>query len=199
MATDLDGIFNVGLKGIRDKKVFDQWLAELKKLDLTIARYPDAEGNYHDEVGEWEYETSGFGGDDPIDADDPSVPFQVLFEGPYMYKIVLSDDIAQIPTFYRLKILFEQPDFFDKFIDEVHRVVKVFGATEITWLSSLGSASYSGIYQSEVWENVPYEEVKKSLIKEYGQPINYEEAKKYGDDFFKAYEDLDRFVVDSFG
>jgi hypothetical protein len=198
MATDLDGIFNVGLKGIRDTKVFDQWLIELKELNIAKASSPDRHGVYHEEEGEWDYETSGFGGDDPSETDDPSFPFQIIFEGPYMYKIILSDDIAQIPTFYRLKILFEQPDFFENFIDEVHRVVRIFGATEVTWLSSFGSASYSSIYQSEVWENVPYEEVKKSLIKQYGQPMNYQEAKKYEEDFGKAYSDLDRFVVDKF-
>lgn len=198
MATDLDGIFNVGLKGIRDTKVFDKWLTELKELNIAKASSPDGHGVYHEEEGEWEYETSGFGGDDPSETDDPSFPFQIIFEGPCMYKIILSHDIAQIPTFYRLKILFEQPDFFENFIDEVHRVVRIFGATEVTWLSSLGSASYSSIYQSEVWENVPYEEVKKSLVKEYGQPMNYQEAKKYEEDFGKAYSELDRFVVDKF-
>lgn len=198
MATDLDGIFNVGLNGIRDTKVFDKWLVELKKLDLSVAKSPDGQGNYHEEEGEWVYETCGFGGDDPTESDDPSVPFQIIFEGPFMYKIILSDNIAQIPTFYRLKILFEQPYFFENFIDEVHRVVRVFGATEVTWLSSLGSASYSRIYQTEVWEDVPYEEVKKSLIKEYGQPMNYMEAKQYEEDFGKHYSELDRFVVDKF-
>lgn len=94
MATDLDGIFNVGLNGIRDTNVFDRWLAELKKFDLTIAEYPDGRGNYHKEEGEWEYYVCGFGGDDPTESDDSSIPFQVIFEGPYMYKIILSDNIA---------------------------------------------------------------------------------------------------------
>lgn len=68
----------------------------------------------------------------------------------------------------------------------------------MTWLSSFGSASYSRIYQSKVWEDVPYEEVKKLLVKEYGQPMNYPEAKKYEEDFGKHYSELDRFVVDEF-
>jgi hypothetical protein len=198
MATDLDGIFNVGLKGIRDTKVFDEWLTELRKLNIGKASSPDGHGVYHEEEGEWEYDTYGFGGNDPYETDDPSFPFQVIFEGPYMYKVILSDDIAQLPTFHRLKILFEQPCFFENFINEIHRVVSIFGATEITWLSSLGSASYSAIYQSQVWENVPYEVVKESLLKEYGQPMNYQEAKKYEEDFGITYSELDRFVVDKF-
>lgn len=110
----------------------------------------------------------------------------------------LTDIPNLIRTFYRLKILFEQLDFFENFIDEIHRVVSIFGATEVTWLSSLGSASYSAIYQSQVWVNFPYEVVKESLHKEYGQPMNYQEAKKYEEDFGKAYSELDRFVVDKF-
>lgn len=198
MATDLDGIFNVGLKGCRDRKVFDNWLEELKKLDLPKASYVDADDKIKKETGEWWYEVTGYGGDDPLD-DEPNCPYNVEFYGPYMIQIRIMDDIAQLPTYYRLRVLFEQPDYFHDFIKEVHRVLKVFGATEVTWLSSLGSASYSGIYQSMVWENAPYDEVMEALIQKYGQPISYQDAKKIDDIGLYEYRTLDRFVVDRFG
>lgn len=196
MATDLDGIFNVGLKGCRDRKIFDSWLEELKKIDLPKAKYPKDNGVYVEELGEWEYEIGGFGGDDPSE-DEEAFPYCVMFDGPYMMKIKLMDDIAEIPTFYRLSILFEQPDFFYDFIKDVHKILKVFGATELIWLSSLGSASYSGVYQNEVWENVPFEKVKESLVKEIGQAISYAEAKKYDEEISWEYKTLDKFVLDT--
>ena len=198
MATDLDGVFNFGLNGLRDRKVFDQWLKELKLLKLPRAQYYDDDDVLHEEQGEWEYEVSGYGGDDPYESNDQTIPFQVIFEGPYMYKIILMDNIAQLPTFYRLYILFEQPYFFEEFITEVRRVLAVFGANEMTWLSSFGNASYSSVYQEHVWENKSYDEVKKICIQKYGQAMNYFEAKEYEEKHGIAYANLDRFVVDRF-
>lgn len=198
MATDLDGIFNVGLNGLRDRKVFDNWLVELKKLNLGHAKNTNSEGKTEEEEGDWYYETTGFGGDDPDDNDIDS-PFELNFYGPFMFSVHLMDDISKIPTFYRLHTLFEQPYFFEEFIDEVHEVLRLFNATEVTWLSSLGNASaYSSIYQSEVWENVPYKNVMETLIKRFGNPISYEEAKQYDENVNWSYSNLDCFVSDTF-
>jgi hypothetical protein len=111
-------------------------------------------------------------------------------------QICIMDDISTMPTHYRLKILFEQPDFFENFIKEVHSVLAVFGASELIWLSSMGSASYSEIYQNEVWENVPYDKVKELLQQEIGEAIDYAEAKKIHEKESWEYSKLDKFVVD---
>ncbi len=199
MATDLDGIFNVGLNGLRDKAVFDQWLEELKKLNIDHAKYTNSDGEDCEEQGEWYYETSGFGGDDPDD-NDIDTPFELIFYGPFMFSIHLMDNISKIPTFYRLHILFEQPYFFDEFIDEIHQVLGVFNASEVIWLSSTGSAKkYSSIYQSEVWENVPYKTVREILIERLGKPITYEGAKHYNETVNWEYKNIDCFVCDTFG
>jgi hypothetical protein len=198
MATDLDGIFNVGLNGCRDRRVFDKWLEELKKAEIPFASYYNEKDEVVQETGEWVCEIDGFGGDDPLN-DEPDMPYCVSFYGPYMFQIRIMDDIAQIPTHYRLRVLFEQDDYFIVFISNVHRLLKIFGATELIWLSSLGSASYSAIYQSMVWENVPYDKVKEALIQKYGQPISYHDAKKIGDIDLYEYRTLDKFVLDVIG
>lgn len=194
MATDLDGIFNVGLKGLRDKNVFDKWLEELKKIPIQKAKDHDGD----EEEGEWEYYTSGYGGEDPTENSDPDFPFKLIYEGPYMFKLILMDDISEIPTFYRLHILLNQPEWFFDEIEIFRKAIKVFGGNEVIWLSSLGTASYSGIYQSEVWENTPYERVKELLIEKYGSPkTTYEEMAEYGKNEFE-YKSIDTFIVDKF-
>lgn len=194
MATDLDGIFNFGLKGIRDRKIFDKWLEELKALNID--RVSDHDGIK--EEGEWENNIKGFGGDDPFEENDPDMPYEVVFEGPYMMKIFLMDDISQIPTFYRLSILFDQPEWFMELIDEIHSIIRIFGSNQLIWLSSLGSASYSRIYQSEVWINTPYEKVRELLIEQYGNPkTKYEEMAEYDRTNFE-YKTIDIFIEDTF-
>jgi hypothetical protein len=194
MATDLDGIFNFGLKGIRDRKIFDKWLEELKALNLNRA----TDHNGIEEEGEWDYYITGFGGDDPLENDDPDMPYEVVYEGPYMMKIFLMDDISQIPTFSRLSILFEQPEWFLEFIDKIHSIIRIFGSNQLIWLSSLGSASYSSIYQSKVWINTPYEKVRELLIEQYGNPkTKYEEMAEYDRTNFE-YKNIDIFIEDTF-
>jgi hypothetical protein len=195
MATDLDGIFNVGLNGCRDRAIFDKWLEDLKKLNISKAMYETKDGKYAEEEGDWEYNIGGFGGDDP-DEDDEESPYYVRFDGPHMFKIILMDDISEIPSYYRLYILFEPPYFFDEFITEVRQALKIFGATELIWLSSLGNASYSGIYQLYVWENTPYPKVKEILINKFGEPLDYAGAKEFADKTSWSYSTLDKFVLD---
>jgi hypothetical protein len=192
MATDLDGIFNFGLKGLRDRKIFDKWLHELKALNLEKAKDHDGV----EEIGEWKYYITGYGGDDPLD-NEPSFPYEVIYEGPYMQKIILMDDISSIPTHYRLNILFNQPDWFFEYLKEVYSMIKIFGGNELIWLSSLGSASYSSIYQCEVWENTPYEKVKQLLTEQYGTPkTTYQEMADYGKKFDFEYNTINVFLVD---
>ena len=194
MATDLDGIFNFGLKGIRDRKIFDKWLEELRALNIDRA----SDHNGIKEEGEWDYYITGFGGDDPFEENDPDMPYEVVFEGPYMMKIFLMDDISQIPTFYRLSILFDQPEWFMELIDEIHSIIRIFGSNQLIWLSSLGSASYSRIYQSEVWINTPYEKVRELLIEQYGNPkTKYEEMAEYDRTNYE-YKTIDIFIEDTF-
>ncbi len=195
MATDLDGIFNVGLNGCRDRAIFDKWLEELKKMNMSKARYLKANGEYAEEEGDWEYTIGGFGGEEP-EEDEEDFPYCVRFDGPYMFKIILMDDISQIPSFYRLYILFQPPYFFDEFITEVKLVLRIFGATELIWLSSIGSASYSEIYQLYVWGNTPYPKVKEILINKFGQPLDYAGAKEYAEKTSWSYSTLDKFVLD---
>jgi|GEM_PF-6409514 len=195
MATDLDGIFNFGLQGLRDRNVYDKWLMKLKALHLKKACDHDGD----EETGEWEYYVTGYGGDDPTE-DDPDFPYEVIFEGPYMQKIILMDDISTIPTLYRLHILFNQPDWFFDYLKEVYSIIKTFGGDELIWLSSLGSASYSSIYQCEVWQNTPYEKVKELLSQKYGSPkTSYKEMSEYYENINFEYEDIDVFLVDKIG
>ncbi len=192
MATDLDGIFNFGLKGLRDRNVFDKWLEDLKALNLEKAHDHDG----IEEIGEWESYITGYGGDDSSE-NEPNLPYEVTFEGPFMQKITLMDDISTISTFFRLHILFNQPEWFFDFIKNVYSIIKIFGGNELIWLSSLGNASYSSIYQCEVWENTPYEKVKELLIEQYGTPkTTYKEMAEYGEKLDFEYKDIDVFLVD---
>lgn len=199
MGTYLSGIFNFGLQGKRDSETTKYWLEELKKINLPFARYQNEKDELVTETGEWEIEISGFGGDDPSEIHDTEMPYTISFSGPFMFHIKLKDNNSTIETFYKLKLLIEQYDWFESFIATIHQVLKIFNATEIIWLSSDGPTQYASIYQREVWTDTSYKKIKEICENKFGEFVtSYHDFKERFCTSNWEYDDLDKVMLDSF-
>jgi len=197
MGTYLSGVFNVGLKGERDRAVYNRWLEELNKIEIPRALALNDKNEWVPDTGEWEFVISGFGGDDPSEALEEDMAYTVTFQGPFMFYLELRDSVSSIETFFKLYVILEENDWFESYVKHIHDVIRVFHGTEIIWLSCDGPTQYASIFQSEVWSDTPYDQVKQLCIDRFGDFItSYSEMTAHCLEHNTFYDDLDKVMLD---
>ncbi|MDX2190323.1 MAG: hypothetical protein SFY32_10695, partial [Bacteroidota bacterium] len=118
------------------------------------------------ETGDWSYRIHY----------DKSDPFNVDYEGPFHIQPQLFSDIGILSTIYKYRLLYEiyEFDWFDSFRLDIFNIIKIIGGTEVIYLADNSCDKLGFYFECMALENVPYEEIKKQMIIELGQPVtNY--------------------------
>lgn len=188
MGTSLLLLTNSKLTGNETKNDWDRIISQLEQLQLGVASYLNANHEYVEETGSWEYF---------IELEGKNTPFNVEFEGPHAIFPRLYSNIGVISTIYRFSLLYENYTlhWFNIFRTELYKVVKAIGGTEVIYVADNSCGKISKYLESMAWENVPYEVIKERMIQEFGPPVTDYSKLDYGT---LSYENINEFFLDDF-
>ena len=135
----------------------------LKNLNLETTSYINEKNETIKETGEWYYQIEN----------EEKIPYSIYFEGPYNMQPRFLKNIGIISTIYRYGLLYNiySYDWFESFRNELFNIVKIMGGTEVMYLPDSGTNNLVTYLESMAWENMPYDEIKQKMMKEFGLPI----------------------------
>ena len=190
MSTSLYIITNSKLKGDETSADFDNILSQLKELNLCKTFYEAPKGQLIQEIGDWSYEIEE-------DNEELEIIYNVSFNGPFSCTPNLYSNIGIIWTIYKYRLIYETQEiyWFDEFRREVFEIVKIMGGSEIIYVADNACDKLSGYLEGMAFNNISYEEIKETMIKEMGQPVKqYEQL-----DYHKlSYKNINEFFLDDF-
>lgn len=189
MATSLYLITNSKLTGSETQKDWERIVYELNKMQMTTTSYLDANYKFIKEYGSWSYEIEpeeviflsnenfeGITSEGFVYPEKKVFPFNVSFNGPFHIQSTLYSNIGVIYTIYRYSLLYQiySLDWFESFRNDLYRIVKIIGGTEVIYLADNACDKLSDYLECMAWANLPYEEIKEKMIQEFGPPVtNY--------------------------
>ena len=100
-------------------------------------------------------------------------------------------------SLYKYSLLYETPNvyFFDEFRAKIHKIISIFGGTEVIYLADNGCDKLAHFLEIMVWKGVSYEVIKKEMQKTNLPFIN---------DYYSlkietlSYRNITEFVCDDF-
>jgi len=130
---------------------------------MDTTSFINADNEIIKETGDWDYEVE----------EDPEYPFNVDFSGPFHIQPCLYKNIGVIYTIYKYRLLYEMPEvyFLNSFRKDLFNILKIIEGTEVIYLADNACNKLSTYLELMAWENVPYEDIKEKMIKEFGKPI----------------------------
>lgn len=166
MATDLFLISNIHTtkEEILAKKEF--YLGQLKALQLehiTVIGIGKLEGD-------WEYELPEIYDDvnNKIIPDEETSEI-IHFRSPFEFSLSVYENCLEISTIYKYSFLYPENEIDDdsyiwQFRKEVHKLISLFGGTEVIYLADNGCDKLAMYLECQVWEGVSYQEIKNDMI-----------------------------------
>lgn len=189
MATSLYMITNAKLTGKETQKDWQRIVAELQNLQMDTISYFNADNEYIQQKGHWEYQ---------IESEiDRKLPFCVDFYGPYYITPRLYTNIGILDTIYRYELLYRiyNSDWFDEFRTDIYNIITIIGGTEVIYLADNACYKLATYLERMAWENVPYEDIKMKMIEELGAPVREYSQLNYDT---LSYSNIKEFFLDDF-
>ena len=175
---------------ISNTKTYSKELLEVEKhviLDkLRACNFDHARDAYFQIIeGDWE-----------ITEDEDDVEL-ISFDGPFEFYIRLYENCLELVSFYNYRLLYETPNiyFFDEFRAKIHKIISIFGGTEVIYLADNGCDKLAYFLEIMVWEGVSYEAIKKEMQKTNLPFINDYDSLKIEN---LSYKNITEFVYDDF-
>ncbi len=110
-------------------------------------------------------------GSSPTQIDESIVTKSIEIETPTPYSFFVSAKGVSISTIYKYSIIYEnyKIDWFNNFRNDILKIADLFNATE--WFYMADNLSKISIFDTDLMENLSYQESKNNLIRTFGAPI----------------------------
>lgn len=140
-----------------------QLLDKIKKLNLEKSI------NHDDSIDNTPYDF--FLDSSSTHLDESIFTNSIEIETPTPYSFFVSEKGVSMSTIYRYSIIYEnyKLDWFNDFRNDILKIADLFKADE--WFYMACSLSGISMFETDLMENLSYQQSKENLFREFGEPI----------------------------